>query len=195
MILSYFILAHLLGDFVFQPGSLVLWKAKSKKGVFAHSMIHFGINLLVLLPFLINGYLWLIPAAAIISFVHFCLDQLKINYNLTHDQKVLPFVVDQLLHLLTILLVYFFISEIPLTLPESTFYLVYSDIRIIIFLSFIIFVSSVIEIFHYEKQREKNKDAKLKINSRKMQTRIIVLTLIYALFMILSFYARGDHVL
>lgn len=192
MILGYFILAHLLGDFVFQPGSLVLWKGRSKKGVFIHSLIHFGINLLILLPFLTNGYLWLILAAAIISFVHFWLDLAKINYNLTHDQKVWPFVVDQLLHLLTILLVYFFISEIPLTLPENTFYLVYSDIRIIIFLSFIILVSSVIEIFRYEKQREKNKNAKLKINTKKMQTRIIVLTLIYALFMLLSFYARGN---
>lgn len=193
MILSYFILAHLLGDFVFQPGSLVLWKARSKKGVFAHSLIHLAINFLVLLPFLINGYLWLIPAAAIISFVHFWLDLAKINYNLSHDQKVLPFVVDQLLHLLTILLVYFFISEIPLTLPEGTFYVVYSDIRIIIFLSFLILVSSVIEIFYYEKQRENNKNAKLKINTGKMQSRIIVLTLIYALFMLLSFYARGNH--
>lgn len=195
MILGYFILAHLLGDFVFQPGSLVLWKSRSKKGVFLHTLIHFVINILVLLPFLINGYIWLIPAAAIISFVHFCLDQAKINYNLTHDQKVLPFVIDQLLHLLTILLVYFFIAEIPLTLPENTFYLVYSDIRIIIFLSFLILVSSVIEIFRYEKEREKNKNAKLKMNAKKMQTRIIVVTLIYALFMFLSFYARGNHAL
>src|SRR3989338_5398495 len=143
MILSYFILAHLLGDFVFQPGSLVLWKGRSKKGVFVHTLIHFGINILVLLPFLINGYLWLIPAAAIISFIHFWLDQAKINYNLTHDQKVLPFVVDQLLHLLTIMIVYFFLAEITVTLPQTTFYLVYTDIRIIIFLSFLILVSSV----------------------------------------------------
>ncbi len=111
MILSYFILAHLLGDFVFQPTRLVLWKIKSNKGVFVHAFIHFVINLLILMPIIINGYFWLIYIIFGISFLHFWIDKEKINYDLKHDKKVRPFIIDQLLHLLTILLAYFFINR------------------------------------------------------------------------------------
>lgn len=194
MILGYLILAHLLGDFVLQPNKLVLWKIKSKAGVFVHALVHFLINIIVLFPFIAKGALWLIPAALFISSIHFCIDQTKINYDLKHDKKVLPFLIDQLLHLLTILLVYFFLGKIELNIPNTNFYEIYTNIRIIIFCSLIILVTTVVEIYRFQKNREKDRKATLKLNSDKMLNRLISLTLIYILLMILSFYARAQDV-
>lgn len=191
MILGYLIFAHLLGDFIFQPNRLVLWKIKSKFGVLTHVFVHFLLNILVLLPFIINGHYWLIFTVFIICFAHFWIDQAKISYDLKHDKKVMPFLIDQLMHLLTILLVYFFVQNTALTLPEGSFYSIYSDIRLVIFLSFLILCSSTIEIYHFQKIREKKHDATLKLNAKEMAMRITVFTLIYILFMVLSYYARG----
>lgn len=191
MILSYFILAHLFGDFIFQPTSLVLWKIRSNKGVFVHALIHFFTNLLILSPIIINGYFWVIYAAFGISFLHFWIDKEKINYDLKYDKKVKLFVLDQLLHLLTILLAYFFISNIELVLPSTKFYEIYSDIKIVSFISFLVFFTAVIEIFSLQKQREKNIHARLKIRAEKVLLRVIVFTSIYALLMFLAFYASG----
>ena len=137
MILGYLILAHLLADFVLQPSKLVLWKIRSKYGVFVHVLVHFVINIIVLLPFILNGYYWPIVAAFVICFAHFWIDQAKISYDLSHDKKVMAFLTDQLIHLLTIMLVYFFVQNLALSLPVSGFYSIYSDIRIVIFFSFL----------------------------------------------------------
>ncbi|MBI5754436.1 DUF3307 domain-containing protein, partial [Candidatus Peregrinibacteria bacterium] len=110
MILGYLIFAHLLGDFIFQPNRLVLWKIKSKCGILTHVIVHFILNLLILSPFIWNGHYWVIAAAFLICFAHFWIDEIKISYDLKHDKKVIPFLIDQLMHLLTILLVYFFIQ-------------------------------------------------------------------------------------
>ena len=190
MILGYLILAHLLGDFVLQPNKLVLWKIKSKIGILVHALVHFCINILVLLPFIIKGAFWLIPSALFISVIHFSIDQTKINYDLKHDKKVLPFLIDQLLHLLTILIAYFFLGKIELNIPKTQFYEIYTNIRIVIFLSLIILATTVVEIYRFQKQRERNRNATIKLNSDKMLNRLIVLTLVYALFMALSFYVR-----
>ncbi len=193
MLLGYLILGHLLGDFIFQPNKLVLWKMRSKMGTLVHAGIHFILNLLILLPFIINGYVWLIGVAFGLSFVHFWLDQTKINYELKHDKKVLPFLIDQMLHLLAILLIYFFIQNLTLALPTGSFYTIYADIRLIIFISFLILSTTVVEIYFFQRKREKNNNAVFKINPKGILKRITVVALIYALFMILSFYARGNH--
>lgn len=190
MILAYLILSHLIGDFILQPTKLVLWKMKSKSGVFVHACVHFIVTLLILLPLILLGNLWLMLIALIISFSHFCIDQTKINYDIKHDKKVLPFLFDQLMHLFTILICYFFIREIPFERPSTSFFAIYSDLRLTIFLTALILVSKVVEIYNFQAQREKNKNARLKINTDKMLNRIIVMTFLYGLLMILSFYVQ-----
>lgn len=191
MLLGYLIFAHLLGDFVLQPSKLVRWKVKSKTGMLVHVLIHFLVNTLVLLPFFLAGQLWLFYVIFILSFVHFWIDEVKISYDLNHDDKVSPFILDQVLHLLTIMLTYFFVNDYKLELPYNSFNLIYSDIRILFFFSFIIFVSKGIEVYRFQKQREKNKKAKFHPNSDRMISRVIILSALFALFMFLSFYGRG----
>lgn len=193
MILSYLILAHLLGDFVFQPGKLVIWKIKSKFGILTHVLIHFTLNLIILSPFIINGHYWLILTAFLLCFAHFWIDRIKINYDIKHDKKTVSFLIDQLIHLLAILLVFFFTQNIPLILPDSQFYKLYGDIRLIILATFLILSSAVIEIYRFQLEREKKENAILKVHPREMLIRAVIVILIYGLFMILSFYARGNH--
>jgi len=189
MIIAYFILAHLLGDFVFQPTSLVKWKMKSFKGTIVHAAVHFIITCLVLLPFILNGYSWLIFVAALIGFVHFLIDEAKINYDLRHDEKAKPFIIDQLLHLLTLLIVFYFTVDINFQLPGVNGYeVIYGDIRIVMFIAFLIFISTSIEIYHFQKIRERNKKATLKLNANQILNRIIIFTLVYAVFMFIASY-------
>jgi hypothetical protein len=112
MILLYLILSHLIGDFVLQPNKLVHWKIKSKKGAFVHVLIHFIVNLLIFLPFLIKGYLWLIVVFFFMSFIHFWIDEVKIKYDLKYDKKVKAFILDQFLHLLIVFIAYIAIRYI-----------------------------------------------------------------------------------
>lgn len=189
MILSYLILTHLLGDFVLQPSKLVHWKMRSHKGTLVHSLIHFFIGIILLLPFILNGYTWLITIVFTISLIHFFIDQAKISYSLRHDEKVRPFIIDQMMHLLAIMIVYFFLNQIPFVLPENDFTLIYTDLKIINFFSFLVFVSSVIEIYNFQKKREKNGAVRLKFNKIEMVKRMLVFTIVYGLFTILSIYS------
>lgn len=189
MILSYLILTHLLGDFVLQPSKLVHWKMRSYKGTLVHSLIHFFIGIVLLLPFIFNGYAWLIAIVFTISLIHFFIDQAKISYSLKHDEKVRPFIIDQMLHLLTIMLVNFFLGNMEFTLPENQFTLIYSDLKIINFFSFLVFGGSVIEIYNFQKNREKNTKAQLKFNKIEMVKRMLAFTMVYGFFTILSIYS------
>ena len=189
MLLGYLIFSHLLGDFVFQPEKLVLYKMKNIRGVLIHVLIHFIVGNIILLPFIVNGYEWLVIINLGICFAHFWIDQAKISYDLKHDNKVQPFVIDQLLHLLTILIAYFLVSEVPMVLPEVWGHQVYTNINIIIFLSFFIFLSTAIETYRYQILREKDKSAKFKPNPKNILVRISVFSTIYLLFMFLAIYA------
>jgi hypothetical protein len=186
--LLYLIFAHLLGDFILQPSKLVLWKSKSIKGTFVHASIHFLVTILVLLPFIINGYTELIFVALGVAFVHFWIDEAKINYDLKHDKKVYPFLVDQFMHLITITAAYFLIASTSFELPSGIFYSIYGESKLIMFLAFLVILTTVIEIFHFQREREKNKFIKMKINSEKMMSRIIIFSILYSIFLGLNFY-------
>lgn len=193
MLLGYLILAHLLGDFVFQPNKLVSWKIKSKWGILVHVLVHFVLNLIILAPFLVNGYYWLILVAFLLCFAHFWIDHIKISYDLKHDKKVAPFLLDQLMHLVAILSAFYLTRNINLTLPDAQFYEIYGNIHLMILVNFLILSSAVIEIYRFQTEREKKEKAILKIHTSEMLIRIFAILLIFAVLMVLSFYARGNY--
>lgn len=186
--LLYLIFAHLLGDFILQPSKLVNWKRKSIKGTFVHALIHFFVTILVVLPFIINGYTELIFVALGVAFVHFWIDEAKISYDLKHDKKVYPFLVDQFMHLLTITVGYLLVIDINFKLPQGTFYSIYGEFKLIIFLSFLVLITNVVEVFYFQKEREKKKTVEMKMNSEKIMSRIIIFSIIYSGFMLITFY-------
>ncbi len=179
MILGYLILAHLLGDFIFQPSKLVLWKISSKWGTLVHALIHFALLNLLFAPFLMNGNLNFLFVTGFVATCHFFIDQAKISYDLKHDNKTVPFIMDQVLHLISIGIAASSMMKSALPLPKAPYYDMYSDTRIILFLSALVCVSTVFEVYQFQKKRQKNINAKFHPSFRRMMLHVIILALVY----------------
>ena len=100
MIFIPLILAHLLGDFLLQPNSWVADK-EQKKGKSKFLYIHVLIHIALVFIFLWNIQLWWI--VLIIGITHFLIDWAKLQYQ-TAKTKRTWFFVDQLLHVVVIVL-------------------------------------------------------------------------------------------
>ncbi|HMU07029.1 MAG TPA: DUF3307 domain-containing protein [Kaistella sp.] len=100
MIFIPLILAHLLGDFLLQPNSWVADKEQKKgKGKFLY--FHVLIHIALVFIFLWNIQLWWI--VLIIGITHFLIDWAKLQFQ-TPKTKRTWFFVDQLLHIVVIVL-------------------------------------------------------------------------------------------
>lgn len=94
-----FIVAHLMGDFLFQPDSWIAHKKKKKhqsKYIYWHIAIH---TVLLLLALQFNFKYWLGMLLIIIS--HYCIDVAKLHLDKKINARFL-FFSDQLLHLAVI---------------------------------------------------------------------------------------------
>ena len=129
------ILAHLIGDFLFQPDSWVEDKKNKKiksKYLYYHIGIHF-IALLILLQF------EFIAASILIVISHFIIDLIKIY--LTNDKNArLLFIVDQIMHLLIILGVVYYYAPFTIDLEQ-----IYAP-HILLFITFLILITYVFSV-------------------------------------------------
>ncbi len=99
MIFAQLILAHLFGDFIFQPDSWVEDKERKKaksKYLYFHTLIHFVLAMLFLWNF---DYWWI---AVIIAITHFLIDFAKLEFQ-KPDTKRIWFFIDQFLHIAVII--------------------------------------------------------------------------------------------
>ncbi len=100
-ILLHLILAHFLADYPFQWNWLAKYKQKHPLGILIHSFTHFVVSLILTIPFLYMGKVWL--GILFIFVTHTGLDQLKIYLGKnTKWNPFLLYVSDQLAHLLVI---------------------------------------------------------------------------------------------
>lgn len=96
----YLFAAHIIGDFLFQIKSDVQNKSKPLILV-KHSLV------ITLLTYVILGVWNLWYVALIIGATHFIIDSIKARY----DQKIIfPFIIDQLAHLLILLIAASFLT-------------------------------------------------------------------------------------
>ena len=102
MITTYLIISHLVSDFLLQPARLIKWKMRSYKGTVFHVFIFELISLLILFPYLNRWETWVI--VALVGIVHFFTDQAKINIELKKDTSDVPFIGDQGIHYLSLIL-------------------------------------------------------------------------------------------
>jgi Protein of unknown function (DUF3307) len=151
MILSYLILAHLISDFLLQPKNLVDWKIKSKWGTLVHVLIHAVIGFAVLFPFIINGYTQLIYLILGVNFMHFWIDEAKINYALTHDGKAKPFIIDQLLHFIVLVIAYLVVINTEFVLPSTQFNDLYVAPKTITIALVVVLLATVLNIMRFRK--------------------------------------------
>ena len=93
------LIAHILGDFVFQPNKWVKDK-KQRKQRSAYLYLHIGVHAIALLIVLkFDWNYWLAILSILIS--HFIIDLIKLNLEIKMNQRVL-FALDQLAHLAVI---------------------------------------------------------------------------------------------
>jgi hypothetical protein len=100
IVLIKLFLAHILGDFLLQPNSWVNIKEEKKAlawQLYAHVLIH---GLLILL-LLFNITDW--KLAVMIAFSHLIIDYIKLKFQ-TESSKITWFVIDQIMHLVVILI-------------------------------------------------------------------------------------------
>jgi len=116
MPLKLLIIAHLLADFIFQPTKLIEWKKRHFLGVIVHVLIFALLALILLAPFLIYWETWVVVAA--VSLVHFLTDKLKISLLKKYDEYMLPFIVDQLVHLGSIVIGAQFIPKVEFIISD-----------------------------------------------------------------------------
>ncbi|MDT0676899.1 DUF3307 domain-containing protein [Autumnicola musiva] len=105
LVLLQLLLAHILTDFVFQPTKWVLHKRKYKatsKYLYIHSFIA-GLLTYILLQ---QWHLWYV--ALFIALTHFFIDYWKLMHNKDNLQV---FLLDQLFHIIIILLVWVYLSN------------------------------------------------------------------------------------
>lgn len=90
------LLAHLLGDFIWQPTSWVIHKEANK-----HKSIYLYLHILLhgFLAIILVGEISFIPYAVLIAFTHGIVDLIKLNFQKNKTKRTW-FVVDQIAHLL-----------------------------------------------------------------------------------------------
>lgn len=132
-----FIIAHFLGDFIFQPEKWVKNKEKKKfksKKLYLHITVHL-ILLLLISSFNLNYILGIL----FITITHYCIDLGKL-YLQNKKNKAVLFFIDQLLHILMLALVALW--YIPYQFNIS---LIFSQ-KILLLISCLLFVSFVASI-------------------------------------------------
>ncbi|MCF6182471.1 DUF3307 domain-containing protein [Lutibacter sp.] len=133
-----FILAHLMGDFLFQPNKWVKHKKKRKyksKYLYWHILIH-TVLLLIALQFNFNYWKGII----IVIISHYITDLVKLYLNKKVDSRIL-FFADQILHFIVItgVIYYYYPFKIDLTSIYSI-----KSLLLITFILITTYVSSVI---------------------------------------------------
>lgn len=128
------ILAHFIGDFLLQPTSWVrekeAKKARSPK-LYLHILIH---GALVLLLFW-NWSYWLL--AVIIAFFHGTIDLLKLNFQ-KNENKTTWFLIDQVLHLVSIFVLWYLWFQ-----PTLNFIEIWSHPTLWIYIASLVFITMV----------------------------------------------------
>lgn len=104
MILVKLILAHLIGDFFLQPTS---WIKEKEKKVWRSPKLYLHVIIHIVLLFVILWDVSKWPLILIIGISHLVIDALKLMFQNKRTKRAL-FFIDQFLHLLVILIVYWF---------------------------------------------------------------------------------------
>ncbi len=158
ILLIKLILAHLLGDFVFQTASWVKAKEEKRLGawqLYAHALIH-GLLVFVLVW---NFDLWKI--AVLIALAHFAIDTVKI-YAQREKTRRMWFFIDQAAHFLSIGLVAIIFADVSLQYLSSEIGNKISLITAVIFLTQPASIAIKVFISKWTPQIGEGKDAELK---------------------------------
>jgi len=131
-----FLLAHLLGDFLFQPTKWVIHKEANKIGsryIYFHILIHFVLVMVLL------GDITYWKVALLIALSHFVIDLGKLYSAHWFRNESVPFFIDQALHLIVLYLCAYYGNVIG----QTSFLLGQIDWGLITAIFFLTFPSAI----------------------------------------------------
>lgn len=166
-------LAHILGDFVFQPYTLVKFKEQSNKGIALHAAIHFALLCLLWWPthyLLFFGYL-------AVALVHGVIDREKITLQKKGMGFGKGFFGDQVLHFLTLYVLMITFMSFGDS-PSSTFWSSATGTTIMYGLTAAAFLNALYNIAYKQKAT---------LSRRDLLNRVLVIAASFALFTLLPF--------
>jgi hypothetical protein len=99
MVFTKLLLAHLLGDFVFQPNRWVIHK-EARKAASGYIYLHLIIHFLLIMLFIWDPGFWM-PALIVVA-SHYIIDLAKIYAGPLFRNKTIPFILDQFLHIVVL---------------------------------------------------------------------------------------------
>lgn len=151
------LLAHLLGDFIWQPNSWV-----SHKEVKKHKSIYLYLHIILhgVLAAILVGEIQFIPYATFIAITHGFIDLIKLNFQ-TKKTKRTWFIVDQIAHILILIGVVLIYKNEPITFHGfgNQFWILITGI-LFITKPTSIFIKTIISIWNPESQNS-NQDNSL----------------------------------
>ncbi len=184
-IVSYLILAHLIGDYPLQPLKLVKYKYQSWRGVATHVGIHFIVTsaLLYLYFFNLNAILIALMLAAF----HYVIDQTKAITEKSETNFLLSYWLDQLCHftsigIVTLLSINLGLSPDQEMLSAAQNLLLlnwYYQPFLIYFFALIIFTVYAIEYSRYQLLRKKMDFPHFHFNQKAVAKRLFIISLFY----------------
>lgn len=185
MIPFYMILSHLVADFLLQPRKLVEYKEKSFAGVFIHAGIHGILMTLILFPYWAYAPVWY--AIVIISFLHAVIDQGKISVQLKTDEYLFPFLLDQLMHFVVILVIIksFHLDYLPIPFEIEQNFTLYLNPQLVLFLTIFIFCTAVYDIARFQIHRELHAKGHFKFSWNNLGKRLLVATIVFIGFLLI----------
>ena len=118
------ILAHFIADFPLQSDKIFALKSQYRWGLLPHIFISFMTNLVVAFPYIGFKNFWL--AILFLAIIHFLLDWMKIVLiQKWLNDSLFTFLLDQVLHVLSIWICCFYLFNIPSTETDNNFILAY----------------------------------------------------------------------
>jgi len=143
------LLAHLLGDFIWQPNSWVSHKEANK-----HKSVYLYLHILLhgVLAAVLVGEISFIPYAIFIAVTHGIIDLIKLNFQKSKNKRTW-FVVDQIAHLLVLIGVVLLYEKkaIPYFWKDNEFWILITGI-LLLTKPTSIFIKTIISIWAPESQ-------------------------------------------
>ena len=187
-VLFEILLAHFLGDFIFQSNDLIQRKYKGWLGTFEDVCIIAFFTILFLFPYWNHGETWI--GAATIFLTPFLQDLLKIKYDVVFNSKTkstLPFFADQAFHIgLIAYLATLFRNLETIPLPDWVQHMYFSQLLTMYLLGLVLF-SYVFDLTLFQFARKKSKKVlAYEPNFKGMRSRVMWFSIAYVLFLVVN---------
>ena len=179
MVILHVIIAHLLGDFVFQPNKLIEEKYHSWLGLSLHTLIVGIFFAFVLFPYWQHSFTWI--ATAILMASHFIQDSFKvyINKNFNKKRSLTPFLLDQFLHLLVIILLGRGLMDLTFAPMPQWVISLYFYLPLTLFVLGLLIATFVFDICEYESQQRTHKNLVHKRDYLRIFSRAIIFSFVF----------------